>query len=307
MISKEQRSAGALIFGVDPEREASLSTLSHVISHGAYLKADDKRGVLLGEKLADSLVATIGDEIVFLGQGADGSIAAGKLIVRGLFSLGINEMDRTTVVAPISTIQEAFSMQGAVSEIALLLDHDKHRPQVIEEIKVQLEDANMEQAVVLGWPELLPGVEQSIRLDWIGGVILYLVLALVVGFGIANTFLMAFLERVHEFGVLLSLGMRPVQLFLLVYIESVLTIGGIFLGLLLGVLITFYYQREGINFGGSEELFSQYGLNPLIHPQISIYVMTWAISIVSVIALLAAFYPAVKAGHLKPVEALRRT
>lgn len=63
----------------------------------------------------------------------------------------------------------------------------------------------------------MPGVEQSIKMDWVGGLILYVVLALVVGLGIADTFLMAFLERIHEFGVLLSLGMRPFRLSLMVY------------------------------------------------------------------------------------------
>lgn len=51
--------------------------------------------------------------MVFLGQGADGSLAAGRLIVRGLFTLGMNEMDRTALAAPIETIQEAFARSRA--------------------------------------------------------------------------------------------------------------------------------------------------------------------------------------------------
>ena len=308
LVSKEQRTFGTVLFGIDPAREARTSTLKAVVRQGSYLGDDDLEGALLGEGLAKNLGAEVGDEIVFIGQGADGSIAAGRLYVRGLLHFGIAEMDRTTVAAHILTIQEAFAMKGAVSEIAFLLEHDKHRSAVEEEMKARLQTGGFSRALVLGWPEILPGIEQSIKLDWNSGLIFYGILTVVVGFGIANTFLMAFMERIHEFGVLLSLGMRPWLVSLMLYTESVLlSLVGVLIGLAIGVPVVFYFQWRGIDFGYGEEIMNQYGISAIIYPQLQPLVLYWTVGIVLGMALLFAVYPAVKAAYLKPVEALRHT
>ncbi len=308
LVSNDQRTFGTTLFGIDPDREAETSTLKSALRDGAYLGSNDLDGVLLGEALADNLGVGVGNEVVFIGQGADGSIAAGRLTVRGILHFGIAEMDRSTMAVHIKTVQDAYAMNGAVSEIALLLDHDKHRFMVEEEIRSRLEQEGFDQAVVLGWPELLPGIEQAIKLDWNSGLILYGILVLVVGFGIANTFLMAFMERIHEFGVLLSLGMRPCSVSLMIYMESVLlSLVGVIIGLGIGIPVVLFFQSRGIDFGYGEDMMSAYGISAIMHPQLQPLVLYWAVSIVFGMALLFAIYPAVKAAYLKPVEALRHT
>ncbi len=144
-------------------------------------------------------------------------------------------------------------------------------------------------------------------MDWTSGLIMYGVLALVVGFGIANTFLMAFMERTREYGVLLSLGMRPVKLSLMTYIESImLMVAGLLAGLAMSVPLTLYYARRGIRFPGEDEIYAQYGIDPVIHPLMNVNAVLWAVGIVAVITALMAVYPAAKASRLKPVEAMGR-
>ena len=308
LVSAGERTFGALIQGVDPAREAALSTLAGVVRVGSFLEADDPDGVVVGEILARNLDVQPGDELVFMGQGADGSIAAAALRVRGLFKTGMAELDRTMVAAHIDTVGEAFSMQGAVTEVAMLLDSDRRRPAAAAALAARLAEAGRgEDAAVVEWPTLMPGVEESIRLDWYSGQIIYLVLVLVVGFGIANTFLMAYLERIHEFGVLLAVGMRPGRLARMVYAESVLlSLAGIAVGLVFGVSGVLLTRRTGISFGeGTEELMAEYGMSPRIHPMLTPSVLGYAVAIVLAVACLLALYPAVKAARLTPVEALR--
>ncbi|HAL92399.1 MAG TPA: ABC transporter permease [Verrucomicrobia bacterium] len=308
LVSKGEHTFGAAVFGIDPEREKTVSTLASVVREGAFLAPDDREGVLLGTTLAKNLGAAVGDEIVFIGQGADGSMAAGKLIVRGLFKMGMGDLDRAAMAVHLATVQKAFSMEGGVTEIAVLLDSERMRPEAEREVRAKLDGMGRKDAVVLGWPTLMPGVEQGIRVDWNSGLIMYAALVLVVGFGIANTFLMAYMERIHELGVLLALGMPPRRLSRMVYLESVLLVGlGILVGLAGGVPITYYYQVNGIDFGINEELTAKYGMSSVIHAQLEPLVFAWAGGIVLAISLAVALYPALKAARIKPVEALRHT
>lgn len=308
LVSTTNRTFGALLQGIDPEREAETSTLNEVVRTGSYLTPQDRDGALVGERLARNLGAGLGDELVFLGQGADGSLAAGTLIIRGLFKTGIAEIDRQAVAAHIDTIREAFSMREGVTEIAVLLHRDRDRPAVAARLREAIaERGRQDAAAVVEWTTLMPGVEESIQLDWYSGQIIYLVLVLVVGFGIANTFLMAYMERIHEFGVLLSLGMRPGRLSGMVYAESVfLILIGAGLGLGIGIPITQFFHLHGIRFGeGAEELMAEYGMSATIHPLITPMVLLLAVGIVLAVSLALAAYPAWKSSRLLPVEGLR--
>jgi len=307
LVSAGERTFGVALYGIRPEREAAATRIEEVIVEGAYLQAGDAGGILLGEMLARNLGVEVGDEVVFLGQGADGSMAAGRLTVRGLYRFGTSSMDRSSAAAPLSSVQQAFSMSGAVTEIAVLLKTDRQRPEIVRRLRAEWSDTRGQPIAVLGWPELMPGVEQSIQIDWVGGLLIYAVLVLVVGLGIGNTFLMAFMERIHECGVLLSLGMRPGRLSMLLYLESVLlVIVGLGLGIVVGVPLVASFNAIGISFGeAGSEVLREFGLDPVIYPQLTRSVLLWALGAVSGVSLLVAVYPASKAVRLKPVEALR--
>ncbi len=308
LVSKGQHTFGAAVFGIDPRREGTVSTLATVVREGAFLDPADLDGALLGETLARNLGAGVGDEIVLIGQGADGSMAAGRMTVRGLFKTGMGGLDRSSIAVPLARAQEAFSMQGGVTEIAVLLDSERARSEAERRVRAALDEAGRRDAVVLGWPTLMPGVEQGIQVDWNSGLIMYAALVLVVGFGIANTFLMAYMERIHELGVLLALGMPPRRLSLMVYLESVLLVGcGLMVGLAAGLPVTAYYQVRGIDFGLNETLTARYGMSSVIHPHLEPLVLEWAGGIVLAISLVVALYPALKAARIHPVEALRQS
>jgi ABC-type lipoprotein release transport system permease subunit len=200
-------------------------------------------------------------------------------------------------------------MQGAVHEVVIIADALRNIAAIKTAIQAGLSSLKLKKPLtVLDWDELMPGLRQSIEMDLVSGLIFYLLLVLVVAFSILNTFLMAIFERTREFGVLMAIGTTPGRLTKVLLIESMtLTFIGIIAGILIGSLITLYFQAHGIDISGASELLSQFGITGRMYPKLSWLSATSGPLAVLIITFFAALYPAIKVRRLRPVEAMRTT
>jgi ABC-type lipoprotein release transport system permease subunit len=261
---------------------------------------------LVGRLLARNLGVGLGDEITILGQGRDGSVAATVVRVHGIFDSGMDAFDRNTIQIPLPDFQEVFAMGKAVHEVVVLGHTLADVPIIKDHVGRALhENKKIRSLVVLDWDDLMPGLKQAIHMDLVSGAFFYLILIMVVAFSILNTFLMAILERTHEFGVMMAVGTRPGRLTRLVLTESSgMTLVGVAAGILLGSLLTAYFQVVGIDLSGSSEILSQYGIPSRLYPRLTLLSATAGPMVVLLITLAAALYPALKIRRLKPVEAM---
>jgi putative ABC transport system permease protein len=308
LTASADRTYGALVTGIDPARESSVSRIRDFVREGKYLDSSDPNTALVGSLLARNLKVGLGDELTLLGQGRDGSAAATVVTVRGIFRSGQNEFDRNTLYMPLATFQETFTMGVAVHEIVILADALDHIPGIRKTLQEEIAGSGQSKVLtILDWSELMPGVLQSIKIDLVSGFIMYLILIVVVAFSILNTFLMVLFERTREFGVLLAVGATPGRLSRLLLIESTsMTLVGIVFGIILGSLVTAYFEAHGIVISGTGEVLQQFGLPERMYPQLSLLSILIGAGIVLVITLLTALYPAHKVRHLEPVEAMAK-
>lgn len=306
LVSSKERTYGAIVIGIDPVGEAKVSTLEKIIHQGEYLSGSDTDQALIGRLLAKNLHVRSGDELVVLGQGRDGSIAATVVKVKGIFSSGEDEFDRGTIQIPLKYFQDVYTMDGAVHEVVVLGKSLEDVPEIKRAVAAGIEKTNgKEHLAVLDWMELMPGLIEAIKMDLVSGFIFYIILIVVVAFSILNTFLMAIFERRREFGVLMALGTTPWRLTKLLLAESSsVTMMGIVIGTIAGSLITWYFQIHGIVISGTSELMRQYGLPERMYPQLSVLSISIGAGVVLVVTLLAALYPALKVRRLHPVEAM---
>ena len=307
LVSSKQRTYGALVIGIDPMREAQVSTLKKLIRKGSYFSATDANKALLGRLLAKSLHVSLGDEVVLLGQGRDGSIAATVVTVKGIFNSGQDEFDRNTIHIPLKYFQDVYAMEDAVHEVVAVSTALESVSDIKQHVKAGIQTIkDGSQLVALDWMELMPGLVEAIQMDLISGFIFYIILIIVVAFSILNTFLMAIFERTREFGVLMAMGTTPGRLTKLLLIESAtMTLVGIFVGIIAGSLITLYFQSQGIFIPGSTEVLRQFGLPERMYPRLSILSASIGPAVVLLITFFTALYPALKVRRLKPVEAMQ--
>ena len=170
LISSEQRTYGVIVTGIDPVHEADVSSLKSLIRQGEFLSGENTDQALVGKLLARNLRVNIGDELSVIGQGRDGSIAATVVKIKGIFSSGIDELDRAAIHIPLNTFQEVYSMQGAVHEVVVIADSLSDVDKIKYAIHSDLASLNLKKRlIVLDWNELMPGLRQSIELDLISG------------------------------------------------------------------------------------------------------------------------------------------
>lgn len=304
LASSEQRSFGVLLSGVEPGEEPRVSSLPGLLREGRYLQAGDSDAIVVGAVLARNLQVDVGGEVTFIGSGRDGSIAAGVATVVGVLETGVRDLDRALAQVPLDWFQDVFAMGDAGHAVVARLEHLDQVPAAVATVRALLPAE--EDLVVLDWNQIQPGLRQAIQSDMASAWFMYGVLILLVAFSVLNTQLMSVMERTHEFGVMLALGLGPGRLARLVGMETLLLSAlGLLIGLALGALLVAYLSVAGFTYPGMDELAAQFNMPERMYPQISVLALSWGPLAVFLFSLLAAVYPALRPYRLAPVAAMR--
>ena len=304
LVSSADRSYGIAVFGVEPQFEPGVSTLPGLISQGRFLDEDDATEIIIGAALARNLKVTLGDELTLLGSGRDGSFAAAVVNIVGIFDSGIAEFDRSITEIPLGLFQDTFYMNGSGHQVVI----NAGSIGGVSELQVQVEAALpvSEKLVVHDWDALQPGLQQAIKADMSSAFFMYGILVVLVAFSVLNTQLMSVLERTHEFGIVMSLGLTPGRLGRLVLLEtSIMGVLGLVLGAVLGGLFTYWFSVNGFAYPGMAEMAAKFNLPARMYPQVSPLTLIIGPAVVFVFTILAALYPALRLHKLHPVEAMR--
>jgi ABC-type lipoprotein release transport system permease subunit len=302
LASRGDKSRGVTISGVAPQDEARVTVLFKSVIEGEPL-GDAATGVLIGEKLAQALRVRAGEDLVFVGQAYDGSVASARLRVRGVFRSRIDDLDGFVAVMPLDAARDFYAAPGGASAVALRLRYPDNLDAVRDSLAARLGTGYE----VLGWPRLLPMVAVSLRFHEVVSYVVLLVFFVVVAAAVANPVLMAVLERTREFGIMLAVGMSAARLLRLVLLEATLLgVAGLVLGNAMGLAITGYFAAAGINLGAFEAgLRTMPGLSDVVYPLLLAERSLMLSALVFAVACLMAVYPAAKAAGLEPVRAMR--
>lgn len=304
LISTAENSYGVMIMGIDPEEEGRLSAIRERVIKGEYLSGGPKRGVLIGQRLAERLSAAVGDKIVLMVQGADGSLNSELFRLKGIFRMGAVEFDSSVAVISLEDAQAITSLGEGVTEISLFVDSPSHVLPLSERLKGRLLPLGYE---VYTWKELMPSLEEMIYLDNAFMYIILLIVLIVASLGILNTILMSIMERIREFGIIMAMGTRPYQVVFLVMSESFfIGLLGIIFGTIIGTGVNSLLGIKGVDLSRWAEGMEFFAIfNPILYPETNPGKVLWACGMVLLVTLSAALYPALKASRFRPVEAMR--
>jgi ABC-type lipoprotein release transport system permease subunit len=295
IISVRNESAGVRIFGIDPTSAANAPYRTGMVS-GQFLTADDRQGVLIGQALADKLGLKVGDQINLSVNTSNGDIAGQLFTVRGIYSTQTNGFDSTTVLMPLAKAQTITQAENHASTIFILLKDAAQTDAVAAALQSS-------QYQVLTWTQMNELILQTEDMANSYMVIFYLIVLGVTATVIVNTLIMAVFERTREIGILSAIGMKSRRIMAMFLAESsLLAVGGILMGLVLGTLVVAYFTKYGFYIGNmgitgiliGNTIYTDLTLKDTINLTLIAFVIT----------LLAGLYPAVLAARMEPVEAL---
>ena len=307
LIKSGNGSVGVMVTGVEPAAERNSSPLSHRVTAGSYLEGNDGAEVLIGRHLAERLNVGPGKKAVLAVSTVGGEMAEELVRVRGVFAVGVPQVDGYMVQAPIGFARRLFGIApDQCTQLGIVLDNPDKEGRIVRAVAPMVAGRPI---AVRGWQEIMPNVASFIRIGEVSNVIYQGLFMFLILLTIFNTLLMSVLERRREFAVLLALGTPPRDLRLQVLMETALLgVLGCGIGLLAGSAGAYYAQvhgidmrhvfREGVNLSG-------FAFDLIFRPRPTPAIVIWAGGLVFGATLLLGLYPMSLAARVRAAEWLR--
>ena len=318
LISRGARSGGALIKGIIPTEERTVSDLLSNLSFGSaapleiapdqsFQEGEDAKSgatppILIGYDLADSVDAKVGSTVLVISP--QGELTPYGLVpkyqrfqVAGIFHSGFYQYDSQFAFSRLTDAQRLFGEPDVISVISFKVDDMYHADRIGKEI----EQAAGAGFLTTNWMEQNREVFRALALE---RVVTFIVIGLIVCVAALNILIaltMMVMEKTKDIAVLMSFGVRAEQVRGIFLLQGFLiSIIGTAFGLVLGYLLSWAGHH--------------YRFIPLSAEVYSIDYLPFAprvidgviVSIVSLgVSLLATVYPSVSAARVLPAEALR--
>ncbi|WP_281646965.1 lipoprotein-releasing ABC transporter permease subunit [Parendozoicomonas sp. Alg238-R29] len=301
---------GAMIYGIDPELEDTVSILPQHMVAGSLndLEAGEFR-IVLGELLARSLGISVGDMVTVVLPDASVNPAGvfprmKRFRVSGLFAVGA-DLDASLAYINITDAARFMRYQSGVEGLRLRMTDLFDAPRLAWEAAMQLPG----RYYVNDWTRTQGRLFQAIQMEkTMVGLLLSLIVA-VAAFNIVATLVMVVTDKQADIAILRTFGARPGTIMSIFMVQgSVIGIVGTCFGTVLGVIaalnvasvVGFIERVMGVSFLSADVYFISDLPSQLLWSDV---VTVCAASLG--LSFLATLYPSWRAARIQPAEALR--
>ena len=309
LVSRGAHSGGALLKGILPEQERSVSDMLAQMSAGSASALTEAPGaseaappIVLGYDLADSLGARVSDTVVVTSP--QGELTPYGLVpkyqrfqVAGIFHSGFYQYDSGFGFVRLRDAQALFGEPDLVSILSFKVDDLDHADRIGREIE-QAAGAGFE---TTNWMEQNRELFRALKLEQLVTFIVIGLIVCVAALNILIALTMIVMEKTRDIAVLLSMGVAPGQIRRIFLLQGVLISSiGTVLGLLLGYGLAFVCGHYRLIHLSADV----YSIDTLpFAPRLADGLLVVGVSLG--VALLATLYPSTAAARVLPAEALR--
>ena len=306
-----RRTAGALVRGIDPALEPSVSEVHEMMRIGNIedLQPGEWR-VMLGSGLASRLGVGPGDPVTIFApeiRTTPGGVMpqVRRFTVSGIFEAGVHEYDTALAVIHYQDGQRLFRLGENIGGVRLKLDDMMRARWVALELSDQLPGIYQ----VRDWTQQHANFFRAVQME---KTVMFIILSLIIAvaaFNIISTLVMVVTDKQGDIAILKTMGMGPRRIMGIFMVQgSLIGIIGTLTGIVLGIILALNVESV---VAGIETLLSVEFLSAEIYYisdlpselRMSDVVRFGALALV--LSFLSTIYPAWSASRTEPVEALR--
>ena len=326
-----------MFIGVEPELEKNTFLTEDFIEQGGRFVENGNFEIALGQRGATDLWVKVGDT-VRLTTVIDKRDETGKirhihqiidLTVCGIINTPNPYVNGKVGYMTLDILQNSkgILLEGEITEICLTAKSRKHHqiPTKIEKSSYiskiipglyTLKDFENkpeltgEDFVIVSYEEDAKDMVAAYGGDAISSYIMIGFLFVLAFIGIANTMLMAVLERTKEIGMIRALGMTDKQLFWLYFVEAgLIGLIGSVIGIILGIFINMYMVNIGVDY---TKIMEKGNMNHYGYRIIGLFKSAWNYGaivgsgvVASLLASVTSIIPVRRATKMSITDALR--
>ena len=301
---------GAILQGMRQQDIKAYHIIANNIVLGSLKKFEERRNVVLGERLAHALGVTVGDDVSFVSAKGRSTVVgsiprSSSFRVIALFNIGMFEYDSSIALASLSQAQSYFLLPGQVSKIKIFIGN----PDLAEKHSGTIRSLLDGEANAFSWQQAHSHFFSALKVERNVMFLILTLIILVAAFNIISSLIMLVNDKGKSIAIMRTIGATRgmiTRIFLLT--GSAVGALGTFLGVVLGLTFSINIDliRSWIEQLSGTELWSPEirflsQLPAIVDPSevVSIVLMSLSLS------LLATLYPAWRAARLDPVDALR--
>ena len=306
MLSNSTGSYGVNVLGVNPESERKVTNVYTKIIEGDYFESKRSNTMIVGKKLAEKLNLRLKSKVVVAFQDVNGDITSLLFRIEGIFKSGNGMFDDYNVFVKNSSIFSNLPNLKGYHEIPVLTNNGGVTTNSINEsLKLDLQKIN-NTLDIKSWNEI--AVELAYANQMLSSFLYIFMLIVLSGlsFGIINTMLMAILERKKEIGMLMSIGMTKIYIFLMICFETVfLSLVAIPFGLLITYITIDYFSVSGLDLSVVGSGLENFGVGTILYLKLPTEYYINLSLLVILISSISSIFPAIRALKINPAEATK--
>ncbi len=309
LMTSKTATQGVSVRGILVNQESSTSALLDDIKYGSLNLEEDESSALIGVGLATLMGTGIGDQITLIAPARN---TLGALVpqsqtftISGIFNAGLNDYNNGLAFIHLYDAQDLFTLGNKISGIRLKVENLFDANEITKDVVDSLGNGYYG----VDWMQQQKHFIRALNLEkQMIAIILSLIIA-VAAFNIVSMMVMVVTDKKSDIAILRTLGMTPKRIVKIFYYQGI-SIGliGISIGTILGLLLAMNIESV---ISGIESIFgfqffpkdvfyiNRFPSKILASDVISIIIGSF------ILVIIAAIYPAKRAGKINISEVLR--
>ena len=296
LLSTARKSSFISLVGIDLEKEKTFGNFGEFLKEGSL--SVEKNRAIIGIELAKDLKVKIGSKVVFSTQDTKGEIVSVAYKISGIVQTTNIGFDSRAIFVDKKNIQKVLGLQSdQVTQIMLMVSDKK----VIMELQQKYKNYDVKNFI-----QLLPMMQQMQDLMKLFNSITFFIVMSVVFVGIFGVMYVSVLDRIREFGIMLSVGYYYKYIRLQIICEAVIVgFFGYVVGAIAGFFLLLYLQNVGLDFSTFSDALEMWGYESIIYGTIKLRYFTSTFVAIMMASILSIVIPLRKIKKLNPVDIIK--